>query len=110
MSASDYEYNLKKVYTFNTIQGFWAVFNNVPSVDDIQARYSYHLMRNERRPIWEEPYNQTGGAWRLRCNKKDTVNHLYYTLSDAWSGVNWADLMAAQGALGPIFMTGLPER
>jgi len=25
--------------------------------------------------------------------------HLY-TLSEAWSGVNWADLMAAQGAFG----------
>jgi len=23
-----------------------------------------------------------------------------YTLSEAWSGVNWADLMAAQGAFG----------
>jgi len=27
----------------------------------------------------------------------------YYTLSDAWSGVNWADLMAAQGAFGSDF-------
>jgi len=24
----------------------------------------------------------------------------HYTLSEAWSGVNWADLMAAQGAFG----------
>jgi len=24
----------------------------------------------------------------------------WYTLSEAWSGVNWADLMAAQGAFG----------
>jgi len=59
--------------------------------------------------------------------------YIYYTLSEAWSGVNWdwADLMAAQGAFGsnfydrsilrpkhraynrsggPIFMTGLTER
>jgi len=34
----------------------------------------------------------------------------FYTLSEAWSGVNWADLMATQGAFGPIFLTGLPER
>jgi len=27
----------------------------------------------------------------------------YYTLSEAWSGVNWADLMAAQGACGTDF-------
>jgi len=26
-----------------------------------------------------------------------------YTLSETWSGVNWADLMAAQGALGTDF-------
>jgi len=27
----------------------------------------------------------------------------WYTLSEAWSGVNWADLMAAQGAFGTDF-------
>jgi len=32
-----------------------------------------------------------------------------YTLSEAWSGVNWADLMAAQGAFGTDFYD-LPER
>jgi len=26
-----------------------------------------------------------------------------YTLSEAWSGVNWADLMAAKGAFGTDF-------
>jgi len=26
-----------------------------------------------------------------------------YTLSGAWSGVNWADIMAAQGAFGTDF-------
>jgi len=26
-----------------------------------------------------------------------------YTLAEAWSGVNWADLMAAQGAFGTDF-------
>jgi len=28
---------------------------------------------------------------------------LFYTLSEAWSGVNWADFMAAQGAFGTDF-------
>jgi len=28
---------------------------------------------------------------------------LFYTLSEAWSGVNWADLMAAQGVFGTDF-------
>jgi len=31
------------------------------------------------------------------------AKELFYTLSEAWSGVNWADLMAAQGAFGTDF-------
>jgi len=30
-------------------------------------------------------------------------SHKWCTLSEAWSGVNWADLMAAQGAFGTNF-------
>jgi len=32
-----------------------------------------------------------------------TFHLFYYILSEAWSGVNWADLMAAQGAFGTDF-------
>jgi len=32
-----------------------------------------------------------------------TKNVELYTLSEVWSGVNWADLMAAQGAFGTDF-------
>jgi len=32
-----------------------------------------------------------------------SVVNVYYTLSEAWSGVNWADLMAALGAFGTDF-------
>jgi len=31
------------------------------------------------------------------------LRKLLYTLSEAWSGVNWADLMAAQGAFETDF-------
>lgn len=30
-------------------------------------------MRDGRYPIWEEPINQKGGTWRLKCHKIDTV-------------------------------------
>jgi len=37
------------------------------------------------------------GRWFVR------IVTILYTLSETWSGVNWADLMAAQGAFGTDF-------
>jgi len=71
-SAAEYEALLRKIYTVNTVQGFWSVFNNIPDVGELNVRYSYHLMRHERRPIWEDDCNSRGGNWRLKCNKNDT--------------------------------------
>ncbi|XP_046636153.1 eukaryotic translation initiation factor 4E type 3-like [Daphnia pulicaria] len=73
VSAAEYEANLKKIYTFSKAETFWSVYHNIPSVAEIQMRYSYHLMREERRPLWEEPYNRNGGTWKIKCFKPDTV-------------------------------------
>ncbi|XP_078041554.1 eukaryotic translation initiation factor 4E type 3 [Augochlora pura] len=71
-TVEEYKQNLTKIYTVNTVQSFWAVFNNIPNVSSMQVKYSYHLMRDERYPLWEEPINQHGGTWRIKCHKSDT--------------------------------------
>jgi len=43
-----------------------------------QVKYSYHLMRDDRYPLWEDKLNQKGGTWRLKCHKYDTVNILIH--------------------------------
>ncbi|KAI0216467.1 Eukaryotic translation initiation factor 4E type 3 [Lamellibrachia satsuma] len=71
-SAAQYEATLRKLYTVSTVQGFWSVYNNIPDVPELSSRYSYHLMRYTRRPVWEDECNCRGGNWRFKCLKKDT--------------------------------------
>ncbi|EDV25828.1 expressed hypothetical protein [Trichoplax adhaerens] len=72
LSKDQYEDNLKKIMAVDTIQGFWSVYDHIPKVSSIKLRSSYFLMRNETRPIWEDPVNRNGGSYKTRCIKENT--------------------------------------
>jgi len=72
INIQQYEANLKRIYTVYTVHRFWGVYYNIPKPSDLQCRSSLHMMRDERKPVWEEPYNCKGGTFRLRVQKKDT--------------------------------------
>ncbi|OQR76640.1 hypothetical protein BIW11_07653 [Tropilaelaps mercedesae] len=67
LSAEDYARNLQKIYTVKTVQEFWQVYNNIPSVEQLDINYNYHLMRKELRPIREDQAHKDGGSWRCKC-------------------------------------------
>ena len=72
-TAAEYQANLKKVYTVATVQGFWSVFNHIPCLSELPSGSYYHLMREERPPLWEDPHIMNGGTWRMKCRKTDTI-------------------------------------
>ncbi|XP_059146487.1 eukaryotic translation initiation factor 4E type 3-like [Physella acuta] len=73
-TVKQYESSLTKIYTVDTVQGFWSVYNHIPEPSKLNIRYSYHLMRSQRRPVWEDEENSEGGSWTFKCKKQDTVS------------------------------------
>lgn len=53
-------------------QDFWNCYNNLPPVEKLKPKSSYHLMKAGVRPLWEDPENERGGFWVLRIRKEDT--------------------------------------
>jgi hypothetical protein len=41
---------------------------------ELRLRSYYHLMRDEREPLWEDPALSNGGVWRIKCPKRETVS------------------------------------
>eukprot|EP00281_Chroomonas_sp_CCMP1168_P030528 CAMPEP_0206241818 /NCGR_PEP_ID=MMETSP0047_2-20121206/16712_1 /ASSEMBLY_ACC=CAM_ASM_000192 /TAXON_ID=195065 /ORGANISM="Chroomonas mesostigmatica_cf, Strain CCMP1168" /LENGTH=219 /DNA_ID=CAMNT_0053666767 /DNA_START=113 /DNA_END=772 /DNA_ORIENTATION=- len=71
LGAKDWSSNLKKVATFDVVEDFWGVFNNVRPPSRLNAGSNYHLFKTGIEPMWEHPANELGGKWTYSIAKKD---------------------------------------
>ncbi|CAI5709209.1 unnamed protein product [Hyaloperonospora brassicae] len=62
-STESWEENLKNVYTFNTVEDFWCLYNNILAPTKLSIGSNYHLFKDGIRPMWEDPINAKGGKW-----------------------------------------------
>jgi hypothetical protein len=63
---------LKQVYTFDTIQDFWSVINNLVPPSQLSSGSNYHLFKHGIQPEWEDAHNIKGGKWILDVPRHET--------------------------------------
>ncbi|KAI8048546.1 translation initiation factor eIF 4e-like domain-containing protein [Syncephalis plumigaleata] len=78
-SAQTWSQNLKEVVTFDTVEDFWGVYNNVAKVNELQSGANYHLFKKGIKPMWEDAANAKGGKWVVQLQK--TRN---FDINDYW--------------------------
>mmetsp|Transcript_27097 Transcript_27097/g.66818 ORF Transcript_27097/g.66818 Transcript_27097/m.66818 type:complete len:225 (-) Transcript_27097:286-960(-) len=71
LGAKDWSSNLKKVATFDMVEDFWGVFNNVRPPSRLNPGSNYHLFKTGIEPMWEHAANMNGGKWTYSIPKKD---------------------------------------
>ncbi|KAK7206373.1 translation initiation factor eIF 4e-like domain-containing protein [Myxozyma melibiosi] len=70
---------LKEVVTFDSVEEFWGVYNNIPKASELPLKSDYHLFKSGVRPEWEDPQNSKGGKWAYQYRDKKNVN-----IDDLW--------------------------
>jgi translation initiation factor 4E len=83
--------NLQMVASFQTVEGFWRLFNNLKPPSQFEGDGNYQLFKGKVEPKWEDRYNQKGGSWRFKLGdlKPNELNHAWYHCILALIGENF---------------------
>lgn len=60
---------VKNIITVNTIEDFWAMFNNIPQASQLNHPFDYYFFRKDIQPMWEDSSNINGGKLTLMFKK-----------------------------------------
>lgn len=70
-SQAEWNESMEKVYTFDTVEDFWCLFNNLLPVSNLESGASYNLFKEGITPQWEDEANEGGGRWFLTLKQRD---------------------------------------
>lgn len=66
--------SLKEVITFDSVEEFWGIYNNIAKASQLPPKSDYHLFKTGVRPEWEDKQNQRGGRWSYNNRDRRSVN------------------------------------
>jgi len=86
--------NLKKIYSFSTVEDFWSLWNNIKGAHELAPGSDYHVFKEGVQPMWEDKRNRSGGKWviLLKNNqRKAQLNPLWLSTLLACIGATFDD-------------------
>ncbi|BGP57540.1 hypothetical protein JCM8202_002260 [Rhodotorula sphaerocarpa] len=64
--AKSWEESLAKVISFQSVEHFWGLYNNIVPPSSLGAGSNYYLFKQGIVPAWEDQANKEGGKWSVQ--------------------------------------------
>mmetsp|Transcript_24623 Transcript_24623/g.42399 ORF Transcript_24623/g.42399 Transcript_24623/m.42399 type:complete len:261 (-) Transcript_24623:925-1707(-) len=92
-SHSSWESNLKKIASFDTVEDFWCIYNNIQQASRLASGCNYHMFKDDVEPKWEDPWNENGGKWTYQIPQKQRhlLDHVWLEVLLALIGEQFDD-------------------
>jgi len=69
--------NLRKGYTFDTVQEFWCLYDQIFKPSKFPGNADFHLFKAGIEPKWEDSECANGGKWTAISNKKSELDNMW---------------------------------
>ncbi|XP_057459579.1 eukaryotic translation initiation factor-like [Actinidia eriantha] len=69
--------SLRKVYTFDTVQDFWCLYDQIFKPSKFPANADFHLFKTGVEPKWEDPECANGGKWTVISSRKANLDTMW---------------------------------
>uniref|UniRef100_A0A0K3CQ53 BY PROTMAP: gi/472580413/gb/EMS18217.1/ cap binding protein [Rhodosporidium toruloides NP11] gi/647403679/emb/CDR49763.1/ RHTO0S32e00342g1_1 [Rhodosporidium toruloides] n=1 Tax=Rhodotorula toruloides TaxID=5286 RepID=A0A0K3CQ53_RHOTO len=74
--AKSWEEALTKVISFQSVEEFWGLYNNIVPPSMLGANSNYYLFKQGIKPAWEDEANAHGGKWSVQLPRGNTRTRL----------------------------------
>jgi len=68
-AAAGWMDDIKKVISFDSVEEFWGLYNNIVPPSQLPQKANYYLFKEGIIPAWEDPANKDGGKWSIQLPK-----------------------------------------
>lgn len=79
-ASGNWTNNVKAIMTFQTVEEFWGLFNNLVDPSRLQLGSNYHMFKDGVQPEWEDKANAKGGKWVINFKKGDSFDQAWELL------------------------------
>ncbi|KAH9898048.1 eukaryotic translation initiation factor 4E class I [Cubamyces lactineus] len=66
LAAQGWMEDIKRVITFDSVEEFWGLYNNIVPPSQLPQKANYYLFKEGIIPAWEDEANKNGGKWSIQ--------------------------------------------